>query len=570
MEARTIVSSRRQFIDRRAFVTGAVSTAAAAACAYPLRALAGARGLDLALENGVFWTGSPTDATTDAVGIAGGRIIALGRDRVRALTRHSTQRVDLGGAFGMPAFADAHTHFLAGSLVLTQPDLLGATDRASFAERIGAAARARPGSWILGGTWDEQRMGGVLPTRAWLDAVTPDTPVAVPRTDLHSLLLNSVALRLAGITAATPDQDGGVIVRDEHGEPTGVVKDNAKLLVQRVIPPQSAAEVDATLRLGIAHALSKGVAHIHNPELHWQVFHSLRRLRARGQTDVRFYAFVPIADWQQLTGIVAAEGRGDDWVRWGGVKALADGSLGARTAKFYEPYTDVPTETGIWVIEPERLRELVGDADRHGLHVAVHAIGDRAIDTALDVFESVATANGARDRRFRIEHVQHIRPASIPRLARQGVVASVQPYHAIDDGRWAIKRIGADRLQGTYAFRSLIDSGAHVALGSDWPVAPLDPLTGLAAAVLRQTIDGKNPDGWLPEQRISILQSLVGYTSGVAYAGFMEDRAGRLAEGYLADIAVFDTNLLRVDPGRLLGAKVLRTYVGGTLRYSAS
>jgi len=552
-------------IDRRTFVAGL----AAAACAHPLRALANARGLDLALENGVFWTGSAEGTTTDAVGIADGRIVALGRHRVRALTRRSTRRVDIKGAFGMPAFADAHTHFLAGSLILTQPDLLGATDRASFAERIGAAARAHPGNWILGGTWDEQRMGGVLPTRAWLDAVTPDTPVAVPRTDLHSLLLNGVALRLAGITAATPDPEGGVIVRDGRGEPTGIVKDNAKLLVQRVIPPQSDAQIDATLRQGIAHALSRGVAHIHNPEIHWQVFHSLRRLRARGETDVRFYAFVPIADWQQLAQIVAEQGRGDDWVRWGGVKALSDGSLGARTAMFYEPYTDVPSEHGIWVIDPAHLHELVGEADRHGLHVAVHAIGDRAIDTALDVCESVAAANGPRDRRFRIEHAQHIRPASIPRFARQGVIASVQPYHAIDDGRWAINRIGPDRLQGTYAFRSLIDSGVRVALGSDWPVAPLDPLTGLAAAALRQTIDGKNPHGWMPEQRISVLQALVGYTSGVAYAGFMEDRAGRLAEGYHADIAILDTHLLKVDADKLLGAKVLQTYVGGKLRFGA-
>lgn len=562
------MSNRGQSIDRRTFIAGAAATAAA--CAYPLRVLAKTRGLDLALENGIFWTGSLAGTTTDALGIADGRIVALGRDNVRALIRRSTQRVDVKGAFGLPAFADSHTHFLDGSLVLTQPDLLGATDRASFAERIGAAARARPGSWILGGTWDEQRMGGVLPTRAWLDAVTPDTPVAVPRTDLHSLLLNGVALRLAGITAATPDPDGGIIVRDERGEPTGVLKDNAKLLVERVIPPLSDVQIDETLRQGIAYALSKGVAHIHNPEVHWQVFHSLRRLRARGETDVRFYAFVPIADWQQLAHIVTEQGRGDDWVRWGGVKAVADGSLGARTAMFYDPYTDVPTEHGIWVIKPDQLRKLVGDADRNKLHVAVHAIGDRAIDTALDVFESVAAANGARDRRFRIEHVQHIRPASIARLAHQGVIASVQPYHAIDDGRWAIKRIGVDRLQGTYAFRSLIDSGACVALGSDWPVAPLDPLTGLAAAVLRQTIDGKNPGGWLPEQRITILQALAGYTSGVAYAGFMDDRAGRLAEGYHADIAILDTDLLKVDPGKLPGAKVLRTYVGGKLRFTAS
>ena len=201
--------------------------------------------------------------------------------------------------------------------------------------------------------------------------------------------------------------------------------------------------------------------------------------------------------------------------------------------------------------------------------MAVHAIGDQAIDSTLDIFDTVAAAHGARDRRFRMEHAQHIRPGSIGRFVRQGVIASVQPYHAIDDGRWAVKRIGTGRLSGTYAFRSLIESGAHVAFGSDWPVAPLDPLTGLSAAVLRQTIDGQNPSGWLPEQRISVLQTLTAYTAGVAYAGYMESRTGRLAENYYADIAILDTDLLRVDPAKLLGAKVLQTYVGGELRFTA-
>ena len=552
-------------IDRRTFVKGL----AGSACAYPLRAAAARTELDLALENGRFWTGAPGGITTDAIGIAHGRIVALGIEKVRALSHRGTRRVDLKGAFGMPAFADAHTHFLAGSQVLGQPDLLGATDQATFAQRIGVAASANPGRWILGGTWDEQRMGGTLPTRAWIDAVTPSTPVAVPRTDLHSLLLNTVALKLANITAGTPDPEGGVIVRDADGHPTGILKDNAQDLVRRVIPPPSDAQVDETLRTGIRYALSKGVAQIHNPEIHWQVFHSLRRLRVAGETGVRFRAFVPIADWERLAQIVTEEGTGDDWVRWGGVKALADGSLGSRTAKFYQPYTDAPGETGIWVIGPDKLRELVAGADAHHLQVAVHAIGDQAIDTTLDVFDSVTAAHGARDRRFRMEHAQHIRPASVGRFVRQGVIASVQPYHAIDDGRWAVKRIGAGRLAGTYAFRSLIESGAHVALGSDWPVAPLDPLTGLSAAVLRQTIDGQNPTGWIPEQRISVLQALTGYTAGVAYAGYMESKTGRLAENYYADIAVLDTDLLHVDPAKLLDAKVLHTYVGGELRFTA-
>ena len=549
-------------ISRRTFV------AAVGISLLVQRALAAARsnGLDVALVNGRFWTGVPGAPMADAIGIVGDRIGAIGDQQVRSRVTRRTQVIDLAGAFGMPAFTDAHTHFLAGSVVLSQPDLLNATGRADFAARLGAAARSHPERWILGGTWDEQRMGGILPTREWIDAATPDTPVAVPRTDLHSLLLNGVA----NITRTTPDPDGGVIVRDEQGNPTGILKDNAKNLVLSVIPAMSASDMDDAVRQGISYALSKGIAQIHNPEINWQVFHSLRRLRAAGETAVRFYAFVPLADWQKLAAIVAEEGRGDDWVRWGGVKGLADGSLGSRTAKFYDAYADAPTERGIWVTEPEALHEYVRAADERKLQVSVHAIGDRAIDTVLDTFAAVERSNGVRDRRFRIEHAQHIRPDSIPRFARQKVIASVQPYHAIDDGRWAVRRIGEERLRGTYAFKSLIDSGACVSFGSDWPVAPLDPLTGLAAAVLRQTIDGANPQGWLPEQKVTVEQSLSAYTGATAFSGFMEDRTGRLSIGHYADLAILDSDLLRVDAGAIGKARVLHTYVGGQRRYTST
>lgn len=553
-------------ISRRTFV----STVGASLLAARVGAETPADRLSVALVNGRFWTGRAGAPLETAIGIAGDRIVAVGHDHVRSLITRQTRVIDLHGAFGMPAFTDAHTHFLAGSVVLSQPDLLGAHSREEFAARVGAAARAHPGRWILGGPWDEQRMGGALPTREWIDAVTPDTPVSVPRTDLHSVLLNGVALRLAGITRTTPDPDGGVIVRDADGNPTGVLKDNARGLVERVVPVQSDAEIDETIRQGAAYALSKGVAQIHNPEIHWQVFHSLRRLRAAGETDVRFYAFVPLADWEKLAAIVATEGRGDDWVRWGGVKGLADGSLGSRTAKFYDAYADAPSEHGIWVTEPDVLLERVRSADAKRLQVAVHAIGDRAIDVALDAFAAVDKSNGPRDRRFRIEHAQHVEPATIPRFAAQRVIASVQPYHAIDDGRWAVKRIGPARLKGTYAFRSLIDAGAPVAFGSDWPVAPLDPMTGLAAAIARQTIDGANSGGWLPEEKTTIEQALVAYTGGAAYAGLMEDRTGRLAPGYYADVAVLDTDLLAADAAAITKAKVLQTFVGGKRRYAAA
>jgi predicted amidohydrolase YtcJ len=391
--------------------------------------------------------------------------------------------------------------------------------------------------------------------------------VAVPRTDLHTYLLNTAALKRAGITRETPDPAGGVIVRDAKGEPTGVVKDNAMGLVDRVIPPLSDAETDAAMREGIAHGLSKGVAQAHNPELDWKTYESLRRLRAKGETGMRFYAMVPLSDWEKMAAIVTREGRGDDWVRWGAVKGLADGSLGSRTAVFTDPYSDAPGQHGVRVTSIANLREWIGAADAHGLHCATHAIGDQANDDVLDIYEAVASANGPRDRRFRIEHAQHLHPASIPRFARQKVIASVQPYHAIDDGRWAVKRIGPERLKGTYAFHTLMESGATVTFGSDWPVAPLDPLTGVYAALTRRTIDGANPGGWLPDQKIQANKALTAYTRNNAYAGFMEDRTGVIAPGYYADITVLDSNLLSMDPLKIPDAKVLRTFVGGKQRF---
>jgi len=552
-------------IDRRSLLRAG----AGLAILSPLQALAAERGLDLALVNARVWTPGAAATRLSAVGVVGERIAAVGTDQVRSLTTSRTKVVDLRGAFLSPAFTDNHTHFLIGSTTLSQADLLSAKDRADFAARIGAVAKARPGKWILGGSWDEQRLGGALPTHAWIDDVTPDTPVAVPRTDLHLYLLNTVAMKLAGITRDTPDPPGGVIVRDAKGEPTGVIKDNAKALVERVIPPLTDAETDAIMRQGIAHGLSKGVAQAHNPELDWKTYESLRRLRAQGETDMRFYAFVPLPDWEKMAAIVAKEGRGDDWVRWGGLKGLADGSLGSRTAVFHDHYSDAPDQTGVRVTTQANLREWIGAADALGLHVTTHAIGDQANDDVLDIYQAVEAANGPKDRRFRIEHAQHLSQAAIPRFANQKVIASIQPFHAIDDGRWAVKRIGPERLAGTYAFKSLMDAGATVTFGSDWPVAPLDPLIGVYAAVTRRTIDDANPDGWLPQQKITVEQTLTAYTANNAFAGFMDDRTGRIAPGYYADMTVLDADLTTIDPLKIPDVKVLHTFVGGKARYSA-
>jgi predicted amidohydrolase YtcJ len=502
--------------------------------------------------------------------LSGGRIAALGKDAVKAATGRGTRVIDCGGAFVMPAFTDCHTHFLRGSNFLQQPEFLDVKTKADFIERIGAAVRQLPeGQWLTGGPWDEQRWGGELPNKSWVDGVTGDRPIAIPRTDLHSLFLNSAALRIAGIDRNTPDIAGGVIERDAKGEPTGVLKDNAKELVYGKIPPLTDAMVDQWIKGGIAHALSKGVAQVHNTEVDWSVQDSVRRLRRAGPTGVRFYSMVPLADWERMAALVKAEGRGDDWVRWGTLKCVSDGSLGARTARFYGPYVDAPGQRGVWTVPVDKMREWIPAADAAGLNMTVHAIGDEANDTVLEIYADTARRNGARDRRFRIEHAQHLAPGAWTKMAQQKVIASVQPYHAADDGRWAVKRIGEERLNRTYAFRSLLDAGVTTCFGSDWPVAPLDPLTGIDAAVERHTIDGANPNGWHPEQRVSIEEALIAYTRTAAFAGFQEDRLGRLAPGYLADITVLDRDLLAVPPDEYLKAKVLRTFVDGHELFTA-
>ena len=521
--------------------------------------------LETAYLNAVVWTGSREAPRASAFGTIGARIAAVGdAARIRALCGKATRIVDLDGAFVMPSFIDNHTHFLRASFMLGTPELRTARTRQEFIERIGRAARdLRQGQWLQGGNWDEQMWGGELPTRAWIDAVTPDTPVALVRLDQHLMLLNTLALKLAGVTRDTPDPEGGLILKDERGEPNGLLKDKAKALVQRVIPAPSDAEIDEAIARGAAYALSKGVTQVHVTELDWTTHHSLRRLRARNATGIRFYSFVPIEDWRELDRLVRAEGRGDEWVRWGGVKGLIDGSLGSRTALFRDGYADDPHNHGLYRTPRERLREMIFGADAANLHVTIHAIGDAGNDQVLDMFEASVARNGARDRRFRIEHAQHLLREDIPRFARQNVIASMQPYHAIDDGRWAGKPLGERRLHGAWAIRSLLDAGARVTFGSDWPVAPLDPLLAIDAAVLRRTIDGAHPDGWTPEQRIDVEEALTAYTAANAYAGFQEDRLGLIAPGRLADVVVLDTDLTTCELAKIRAAKILSTMIDG-------
>ncbi len=518
----------------------------------------------IAVVNARVWTGDPGRPWADALAASGDRISAVGSSaEVKKLVTSSTRVIDAAGMLVVPGLIDSHIHFLEGGVGLSSVQLRDAKSPDEFTRRIAEFAQtAAPGSWITNGDWDHEWWGGELPSREWIDAVTPNNPVWVSRLDHHMSLANSVALRIAGITRDTPDVDGGTIVRDANGEPTGILKDNAEQLVDRMLPAMSEAQERAALDAAMRYVASHGVTSVHHMGT-WDDLAVFERARARGALRTRICAAVQIGTWVRLRDVVNERGRGDEWLRIGALKGFVDGSLGSHTAAMLEPFSDAPGDTGLLVNTPEDLYAWTLGADLAGLQVIVHAIGDRAIRLQLDIFERVANENAPRDRRFRIEHAQHIASPEIPRFAQLGVIASVQPYHAIDDGRWAEKLIGHERAKGTYAFRSLLDARARLAMGSDWPVAPATPLEGIYAAATRRTLDDANPDGWVPEQKIRVADALRGYTLDAAYASFQEREQGSLVRGKLADFVIIDRDLTTIPPETIRDARIVTTVVGG-------
>jgi predicted amidohydrolase YtcJ len=497
---------------------------------------------DAVLTDGVIWTG--TGAAPSAIAVKDGRVVALGGTReLERWVGAQTERIDLAGRLVVPGLMDSHTHFIDGGFDLAGVQLRDAATPEEFTRRIGAFAEQRPADWVTGGTWDHELWGGELPHRSWIDSVTGEIPVFVSRLDGHMGLANSRALALAGVTATTPDPPGGAIVRDASGEPTGVLKDEAMALVWQVIPARTELELDRALDAAVRYAIERGVTHVTDMGT-WAGLETYRRAALAGRLPLRVYAAVPIATWERMVAYVDRHGRGDARLAWGAVKGFVDGSLGSTTAWFYEPYADAPETSGLMVTDTAALRAQIVDAHAAGLHVVIHAIGDRANDWLLDVFAEARAGHPSPDPRFRVEHAQHLTRAAITRFAQDGVIASMQPYHVIDDGRWAEKRIGPERIRTTYAFRDLIDAGATLAFGSDWTVAPLDPLYGVYAAVTRRTLDGAHPDGWVPEQRITVEEALTSYTRSGAYAARVERDLGTLETGKLADLVVLDGNPL--------------------------
>jgi predicted amidohydrolase YtcJ len=531
-------------------------------------------GADLALVGGKVWTGAGPDV--QAVVVQNGRILAIGIDaEVKKYITPKTRIIELKGRRVVPGFIDSHVHVVGGGSRLAQVALKSAADEAEFGKRLKAFdAKLPKGRWMLGGDWDHDRtFAGKLPTAALLDKYVPGRPVFLRRYDGHMAVANSMALERADITAKRPDPAGGVIVRKPGSkEPTGALRDNAMSLVEAVIPRPSIEEVSDAVRAALKELARQGITSAvdmdgSDSRTRRLLFRLYQRLARDGKLSCRIDLRWPLARWKELADLGVEANFGNDWVRIGGLKGFADGSLGSSTARMFEPYLHEKGNTGVWVSPPSRLREWVIGADAAGLAVCVHAIGDKANAEMLDIFAEAIKKNGPRpSRRFRIEHAQHLRPVDYARFAKIGVIASLQPYHIIDDGRWAEGRIGAKRCESSYANRSLLDAKAALAFGSDWSVAPLSPILGIDAAVHRRTLDGKHSGGWFPKQKITALEALKAYTLGSAYAMGREKELGTIEPGKLADLVVLTDDIL-ADGAKIAEARVAITISGGRIVY---
>jgi predicted amidohydrolase YtcJ len=524
---------------------------------------------DLIITHANVWTGDNAHPKAEAVAVLGDRIVAVGSNAEVLLWRgQGTKLIDAGGKLLLPGFNDSHVHFIEGGRQLDSVQLNDATSTDELVRRVSEQAKKTPkGEWILGGDWDETKWTPPnLPTRQMIDPVTPDNPVLISRYDGHSVLANSIALQLAGITSKTPDPPGGTIVRDAEGNPTGDLKDAAMDLADKVVPPLSHDQRMRAAKRALEHAASLGVTSVQHMVADYGDIAVYGELLQNGELTTRIYAAPLITGVDDQAKIGIRHAFGGPYLRIGAVKAFADGSLGSRTAYFFESFSDEPNNHGLLSDEMQPLslmRDRMMKADAAGIQICTHAIGDQAISMILDLYTDVVKAHHGAERRFRIEHAQHMAEKDFARFAQLDVIASVQPYHAIDDGRWAEARIGHDRASRTYAFRTFLNHGVHLAFGTDWDVAPLNPLLGVYAAVTRATLDGKNPNGWFPEQKLSVAEAVNAYTMGSAYAEFQEKEKGSIEPGKLADMVLLSDDIFSIDPVKIRDVKVLKTLVGG-------
>ena len=521
---------------------------------------------DLIVVNANVHTGNKSQPKVRAMAVSGNKIIAVGGDaEIRALAGAKTRVIDAGGKTVIAGFNDAHVHFMETGYQLSSVDLRDAKTPQEFVARIKAfAAKIPKGRWITGGQWDHENWTpNALPTAALIDAATPDNPVFINRLDGHMALANSMAMKLAGVDKSVKDVAGGEIVRDASGNPTGVFKDGAMAYIESKIPEASFEQKLEAAQAMTNYAASLGVTSVQDMSAGTAigVFQELQR---RGTLKTRIYGCSPLNDFKRWESTGVRHAFGDAMLRVGCLKGYADGSLGSTTAWFFDPYADAPNTSGLAMADvTTTMRQTIQDADKAGLQVRIHAIGDRANATILDHYKSVADANGEQDRRFTIEHAQHVRVEDLKRFAGQKVVASMQPFHIIDDGRWAWKRLDEKRLKGTYAFRTILDSGGVLAFGSDSPVAPINPLLGVYGAVTRRTLDDKNPGGWIPEQKVTVEEAVRAFTWGSAYAEFQENWKGTLEPGKVADFVILSDDIFTIDPVKIRDVTVVKTIVDG-------
>jgi len=529
-------------------------------------------GADLVIVNANVHTMNGAQKEARSIAVVGNKIVAIGTDAdTKSLIGPKTRVVDAKGKLLIPGFNDAHVHFLETGSQLSSVDLRHAKSPEEFVRLIKEfAARQPKGRWILGGKWDHENWTpNNLPTAAMIDAVTPDNPVFIDRLDGHMALANSLAIKLAGVNKDSKEIEGGLIVRDEAGNPTGVFKDAAMSYIERVVPEPSFEQKLEFAKAATDYVSSLGITSVQDMSAGTDVGVYQELLR-QGNLKTRVYGCSPLDDYKRWANTGVHYAFGSAMLRVGCLKGYADGSLGSTTAWLFEPYLDAPNTSGLARAEvATTMKQNIADADKAGLQVNIHAIGDRANATVLDYYENASNVNGPRDRRFRIEHAQHLRQEDIKRFGSLKVVASMQPFHIIDDGRWAWKRLDEKRLKGTYAFRTLLDSGAVLAFGSDSPVAPINPLYGVYAAITRRTLDDKNPNGWIPEQKISVEEAIRAFTWGSAYAEFQENIKGTLEPGKLADFVIISDDLFTIDPVKIRDAKVLITVIDGKVVYES-
>jgi len=535
---------------------------------------------DSVVVNARIYTVNPQQPWAEALAVQGERILAVGSNQQIARYRGpSTRVIDAKGRLVLPGFTDCHIHFMEGSLGLAHVDLNGAATVREIQKRVAAYAIAHPhDSWILGMGWTYPAFApSGMPDRKMLDEVVLDRPVFLEAYDAHSSWANSKALELAGITRETPDPPNGTIVRDEKGDATGALKEGAGDLVSKFAPKPTSDERLMALRKGLHEANRFGLVRVHSASGDFEWLDLYDELRRNGDLTVRQYISY-FLDPPELTPAAIEsmeQARGtykDDWISCGAVKTMLDGVVEAHTAAMLTPYSDDPTQSGKLFWDPAKYKQAVAELDRRGFQIFTHAIGDRAVRLALDAYEAAQSQNHTTDARPRVEHIETVTAADIPRFGKLGVIASFQPLHAYPDDDtlkvWA-RNAGPDRAQRAWVWRSIENTGGRLAFGSDWPVVTLSPWPGVQNALTRQTKEGDPPGGWLPQERVSLEDTIKAYTLGAAFAGRRDKTEGSLEVGKLADLIVLSQNLFEVKPEQTGKTEVLLTMVGGRVVYES-